>query len=91
MQQPSKPFSFRKTIRGVFSASAKNTQSTTGGTVSSGPIGGSGDLATGFIETSLAALKESGALLKHVPFIAPVAALILQALAMRGVRVRLVS
>ena len=44
-----------------------------------------------FIETSLAALKEGSALVAHVPFIAPVAALILQALQMRGVRVRLVS
>ena len=43
------------------------------------------------LETSLAALKDGSSLVAHVPFIAPVAALILQALQMRGVRVRLVS
>jgi len=90
MQQQSKLFSFRKTFRKVFPASEKNNQSTPGGIdpvrpVSSGSIGRGGDVAMGIIETSLAALKEGSALVAHVPFIAPVAALILQALQMRGV------
>ena len=59
--------------------------------VPSGSIGGGGDVAMGVIETSLAALKEGSALVARVPFIAPVAALILQALQMRGVRLRFVS
>ncbi len=44
----------------------------------------------GVIETSLAALKEGSALVAQVPFIAPVAGLILQALQMRSVRFQLV-
>ena len=60
-------------------------------TVSSGSIGGAGDVGMGAIETSLAALKEGSALVANVPFIAPIGALILLALQMRGVRVWLVS
>jgi hypothetical protein len=40
----------------------------------------------GVIETSLAALQTGSALITNVPFIAPVAGLIIQALQMRGVR-----
>jgi hypothetical protein len=40
----------------------------------------------GAIVTSLAALQTGSALVAHVPFISPVAGLILQALKMRGVR-----
>lgn len=40
----------------------------------------------GVIETSLAALQAGSALVSNVPFISPVAGLILQALQMRGVR-----
>ena len=54
--------------------------------VSSGSIGGGGDVAMGVIETSLAALQAGSALVSNVPFISPVAGLILQALKMRGVR-----
>jgi hypothetical protein len=43
----------------------------------------------GAIETSLAALQTGSALATHVPFISPIAGLILQALKMRGVRLRL--
>ena len=49
-------------------------------------IGGGSDLAIGVIETSLAALQTGSALATHVPFISPIAGLILQALKMRGVR-----
>ncbi len=54
--------------------------------VSSGPISGGADVAMSVIETSLAALKEGSALIAQVPFVGPVAGLILQALQMRGVR-----
>jgi hypothetical protein len=43
----------------------------------------------GVIETSLAALQAGSALVTNVPFISPVASLILQALQMRGVREQL--
>jgi hypothetical protein len=54
-------------------------------------IGGGGDVAMGVLETSLAALQTGSALVSNVPFISPVAGLILQALQMRGVRFRLLS
>ena len=59
--------------------------------VSSSSIGGGRDVAMGVIETSLAALKTGSALVTNVPFIAPVAGLIIQALQMRGVRSRSLS
>jgi hypothetical protein len=40
----------------------------------------------GVLETSLATLQAGSALVSNVPFISPVAGLILQALQMRGVR-----
>jgi uncharacterized ion transporter superfamily protein YfcC len=42
----------------------------------------------GVLETSLAALQTGSALVHNVPFIAPVAGLIIQALQMRSVRFR---
>ncbi|KAF8263808.1 hypothetical protein EI94DRAFT_1665241 [Lactarius quietus] len=86
MQQQSKHFSFRKTFQNVFHVSEKGVQSSsdTGDPVSSGTIGGGSDLAMGVIETSLAALQTGSALITNVPFISPVAGLILQALKMRG-------
>ncbi|KAI0289562.1 hypothetical protein BC826DRAFT_601651 [Russula brevipes] len=51
--------------------------------VSSGPIGGGVDATISAIETSLAALKETSSLMAKVPWISPVAGLILQALTMR--------
>ncbi|KAF8268834.1 hypothetical protein EI94DRAFT_1699938 [Lactarius quietus] len=86
MQQQSKHFSFRKTFRKVFHASEKGVQSSSdaGDPVSSGTIGGGSDIAMGVIETSLAALQTGSALIANVPFIPPVAGLILQALKMRG-------
>ena len=59
--------------------------------VSSDSIGGRKDVAMGVIETSLAALQTGSALVNNVPFIAPVAGLIIQALQMRGVRFRSLS
>ena len=59
--------------------------------VSSGTISGRSDVAMSVVETSLAALQTGSALVTSVPFIAPVAGLILQALQMRGVRFRLLS
>ena len=58
---------------------------------SSEPIGGTGDTAMSAIETSLAALKEASALAGKIPFIAPVAGLLLQALTMRDASVPLIS
>ena len=58
--------------------------------ISSGSIGGGRDVAMGVIESSLAALQVGSALVTNVPFISPVASIILQALQMRGVRERLV-
>ena len=49
------------------------------------------DVAMSVVETSLAALQTGSALVATVPFIAPVAGLILQALQMRGVRFPLLS
>ncbi|KAH9036412.1 hypothetical protein EDB84DRAFT_1482867 [Lactarius hengduanensis] len=50
-------------------------------------IGTHGDISMGTIQTSLAALKEGSALATNVPFIAPIAGLLLQALTMRDARV----
>ena len=57
-----------------------------GDPITSESIGGGSDLAMGVIETSLAALQAGSSLVTNVPFISPVAGLILQALKMRGVR-----
>jgi hypothetical protein len=51
---------------------------------SSEAIRGSGDMAMSAIETSLAVLKEASSLAQHIPYISPVAGLLLQALTMRG-------
>ena len=54
--------------------------------VPSESIGGNSDVAMSVIETSLATLQAGSALVANVPFIAPIAGIILQALQMRGVR-----
>ena len=59
--------------------------------VPSESIGGAKDVTMGVIETSLATLQTGSALVANVPFISPVAGLILQALQMRGVRFRFLS
>jgi hypothetical protein len=56
--------------------------------VSSGPIGGTTDTAMSTIRTALAALKEGSALAARIPYISPIAGLLLQALAMQDVCVR---
>jgi hypothetical protein len=56
---------------------------------SSDPIGGTADTAMSAIEASLAALEEASALAGSIPFIAPVAGLLLQALTMRDASVPL--
>ena len=58
---------------------------------SSGQISGRGDTAMSAIEASLAALKEASALARKIPFIAPVAGLLLQALTMRDASIPLLS
>jgi hypothetical protein len=52
---------------------------------SSRPIGGPTDLAIGTVVTSLTALKEISSLAGKIPYISPVAGIILQALKMRDV------
>ena len=51
------------------------------------PVATHGDLAMGALETSLLALKDGTAFAAKLPYIAPIAALLLQALTMRDVRV----
>jgi hypothetical protein len=55
----------------------------------SGQIGGRMDTAMGAIEVSLAALKDASALTAKIPFISPVAGLLLQALTMRDASILL--
>ena len=50
-------------------------------------IGAPDDVAMNAIQTSLAVLQEGSALATKLPFIAPIASLILQALTMRDARV----
>lgn len=45
----------------------------------------------GTVETTLAALKEASALAGKIPYIAPVAGLLLQVLTMRDASVRILS
>ncbi len=59
--------------------------------VPSEPIGGIGDTAMDAITTSLAVLRDSGALASSIPYIGPVAGLLLQVLAMRSVSFLLFS
>ncbi len=54
-------------------------------------IGTHDDIAMNAIQTSLAALKEGGSLATKLPFIAPIAGLLLQVLTMRDVRVTHIS
>jgi hypothetical protein len=56
--------------------------------VSSEQIGGTSDTAMSATRTALAALKEGSALVARIPYISPIAGLLLQALAMQDVRVR---
>ena len=51
------------------------------------PVATHGDLAMSTLETSLLALKDGTALAAKLPYVAPIAALLLQALTMRDVRV----
>jgi len=51
--------------------------------VSSGQTGGPGDVAMNGIQTSLTALKDGSALVANIPYISPIAGLLLQTLTMR--------
>ncbi|KAI0294129.1 hypothetical protein B0F90DRAFT_1670590 [Multifurca ochricompacta] len=77
--------SFRKTLRRIFHASSRSDQSVSAGLnpISSEPIGEGGGVAMSAIETSLAALKEASSLAGKIPYISPVAGLLLQVLTMR--------
>jgi hypothetical protein len=55
--------------------------------VSSGQTGGHGDVAMNAIQTSLAVLKDGSALVTNVPYISPIAGLLLQTLTMRDVSI----
>ena len=54
-------------------------------------FGNPDDVAMGAIQTSLAVLQEGSSLAANLPFIAPIAGLILQALTMRDARVTRIS
>jgi len=54
-------------------------------------IGTHDDVAMSAIQTSLAALKEGSSLAAKLPYIAPIAGLLLQALTMRDARVTHIS
>jgi hypothetical protein len=56
-----------------------------------GQIGTRDDIAMSAIETSLAVLQQGSSLTARLPFIAPIAGLILQALTMRDARVTHIS
>ncbi|KAF8258242.1 hypothetical protein EI94DRAFT_1755231 [Lactarius quietus] len=70
----SKSFSF---MRRIIPASPNNNSS------DNDPIGGSADIAMSAIETFLTVLKEASALTSKVPYFAPIAGIILEALKMR--------
>ncbi|KAI0252530.1 hypothetical protein BJV78DRAFT_342137 [Lactifluus subvellereus] len=74
--------SFRTTVRRMLPTSSRNRQQASGSLnpFSSEQIGGRGDFATNAIQTSLAALKDGSALVAKVPYISPVAGLLLQTL-----------
>ncbi|KAF8268858.1 hypothetical protein EI94DRAFT_1726702 [Lactarius quietus] len=79
----SKHFSF---ARGFFSASSGNPAPTGDDlvvSVSSGPIDAPSSVGMGAIQTSLAALQVGSAFAAKIPYIAPVAGLLLQTLTMR--------
>jgi hypothetical protein len=54
-------------------------------------IGAHDDVAMSAIQTSLTALQEGSALAANLPYIAPIAGVLLQVLTMRDVRVTLIS
>jgi hypothetical protein len=66
----------------IFSTSASSNSLNP---VSSEPIGGASDIAMGTTITALAALKEGSALAARIPYIAPIAGLLLQAITMQDV------
>ncbi|KAI0288101.1 hypothetical protein B0F90DRAFT_1820622 [Multifurca ochricompacta] len=81
----SKLSSFRKRVYELFPASSSGQQpaSDTLNLGSSGPIGGYSAIADNAIQLSLASLKEGSALAGKIPYIAPIAGLLLQALTIR--------
>ncbi|KAI0291040.1 hypothetical protein B0F90DRAFT_441944 [Multifurca ochricompacta] len=82
----SKSFSFRQSFRKIFASSRDRSSVLIGDTapVPSGSIGGPTVVVTTAIQTSLALLKEGSALATNVPFIGPIAGLLLLTLQMRG-------
>ncbi|KAI0294491.1 hypothetical protein B0F90DRAFT_1919675 [Multifurca ochricompacta] len=77
----SESFSFRKTIRRILPSS--NAPHVVDNPVLSGTIREYGAVTNNAIQASLAALKEASSLASKVPYIAPIAGLLLQALTMR--------
>ncbi|KAI0246689.1 hypothetical protein BJV78DRAFT_1157680 [Lactifluus subvellereus] len=80
-----KLISFGKAVCKALRVSSRNCQQASGSLnpVSSEQIGGRGDVAMNAIQTSLAALKDGSALVAKVPYLSPIAGLLLQTLTMR--------
>ncbi|KAI0291065.1 hypothetical protein B0F90DRAFT_1929035 [Multifurca ochricompacta] len=81
-----KSSSFRKKIYRVFYTSSSGNQPVSArlNPASSGLIGGPIDTSMTTIETSLTVLKEASSLMAKIPYISPVAGLLLQVLTMRA-------
>ncbi|KAI0292825.1 P-loop containing nucleoside triphosphate hydrolase protein [Multifurca ochricompacta] len=80
----SKSFSLREKIRRMFNASSTDSQPDSALLNSSSePISRAPDVVMSTIETSLVALKEASSLMVKIPYISPVAGLLLQVLTMR--------
>ncbi|KAI0302460.1 hypothetical protein B0F90DRAFT_1714996 [Multifurca ochricompacta] len=81
----SKQSTLKKTFRRVFplSSGIKEPDPVGLNPDSSEPIGAGGDIAVNAIQTSLGILKEASALASKIPYIAPIAGLLLQVLQMR--------
>ncbi|KAI0297819.1 hypothetical protein B0F90DRAFT_1669281 [Multifurca ochricompacta] len=81
----SKSSSFKKAMYMIFSGSSPRQQLSSGhlNAVSSGTIEEYSTMTNSAIQTSLAALKEGSALASRIPYIAPIAGILLQVLTMR--------
>ncbi|KAI0301733.1 hypothetical protein B0F90DRAFT_1816933 [Multifurca ochricompacta] len=73
----------KQTFRNIFSLSSSNKKPLSPNRDSSELIGAGSDITMNAIQTSLVVLKEASALATKIPYIAPIAGLLLQVLQMR--------